>query len=116
MVKYLTKLDLRASELKYLPIYDVGMMGGLRQPARICSEDVKNHRRSVLESLGKAQNYPGDIFREIEFADSYDEEKMVECGAHSSTGRYYSADIEGACMIRADELIHQMLKCNFVVS
>lgn len=101
VVKYLTKLDLRVSELQYLPIYDVHMMGGLRESACTCRRDVQSHRRSILELHGKDENYRGDIFNEIRFAENCEEEKMVECGAHSSTNRYYSADIEGTSMMRA---------------
>lgn len=109
MVKYLTKLETRLSELNGLPIYDVHMMGGLRQSACTCSEDVRSHRRSVLELHGKNENYPGDIFSAVKFADDCEEEKMVECGGHSSTDCYYSADIDGTYMMRAVKVIHQML-------
>ena len=108
-MKYLTKLDLRASEPQYVPIYDVHMMGGLRQSARTCREDMRSHRRSVLELHGKDENYPGEIFSEVKFADGCEEEKMIEYGAHSSIDRYYSADIEGAYTMRAHSVVYQML-------
>lgn len=113
MVKYLTKLDLRTSDIEHLPIYDVRMMGGLRQSASTCSEDVRSHRRSVLELHGKAENYPGDIFSEVKFADGREEEKMFEGGAQSSTDRYYSADVEGTYMMRAVPMRHQILNATF---
>ena len=94
-------------------IYDVRMMGGLRQSAFTCSEDVRSHRRSVLELHGKAENYLGDIFSETKFADGREEEKMFECGVHSSNDRYYSADVEGAYMKRAVQMIHQILNATF---
>lgn len=95
MVEYLTKLDLRVSELQYLPIYDVRMMGGVRRLTFTCREDVLSHRRSVLELFEKDENYLGDIFGDVDFATRCEEEEMVDAGVHSSNDRYYSADIEG---------------------
>lgn len=95
VIKYLTKMNLRASELQYLPIYDVRMMGGLRQSISTCYEEVQSHRRSTLELYGKDQSYLGDIFKDVNFATTCLEEIMVESGARSSNDRYYSADIEG---------------------
>lgn len=95
VVAYLTKLDLRVSELQYLPIYDVRMMGGMRKLTFTCREDVSSHRLSVLELNEKDENYLGDIFSEVNFTTRCEEEEMVDCGVHSSDDRYYSADIEG---------------------
>lgn len=96
--------------MQYLPIYDVHMMGGLRKSTCTCRRDVQSYRRSILELHGKAENHSG----EIEFAEGCKEEKMVECGAHSSTDRYYSADIEGtyACSLRDIP----EAKCDLVIS
>ena len=95
IVANLTKLDLRVSELQYLPIYDVHMMGGLRKWVSGCYEDVRSHRYSTLEFYEKEENYLDDIFSDVNFVTNCEEEEMVESGAHSSNDRYYSADIEG---------------------
>lgn len=85
------------------------MMGGLRTSTSTCRKNVQSHRRSVLELYEKDKNYPGDIFSEVRFAKDCEEEKMVECGAHSTNDRYYSADIEGMYTMHALYITHQLL-------
>ncbi len=109
-IMYLTKLDLRVSELQGLPIYDVRMMGGLRKLTSACGEAVHNHRRSLLRTYDMEENYPGDIYRDVEYPTSCTEEAMVECGAHQSDDRYYSADIEGVYTVHMFCKSYSMLK------
>lgn len=109
VVAQLTKLDLRVSELQYLPMYDVHMMGGLRMRISTCLEGVRKHSRSVLKRY-KNEKYRGNIFSDVKFVKKYyDEEKMVECGAHQSDDRYYSSDIEGMYIVRTCHPLWQIL-------